>query len=334
MSNDFPTPGRDALRTSFSMQSQVRGPWRGYLDELVSIRPDLYAACLRLTGNVWDAEDLAQESLLKVFSLLGKIDADLQHPKAYLIRTATNLWIDKVRRVGREKAMMALRETSDVVSETTAADAIDARIAAAQLLARLHPQERAAVVIKDLLDYSLEDTATVLNTSVGAIKSALQRGRSRLSHRREQAPFGAPSRSLVETFMVALRDRDAPTLKAICDTQLTLELVGGAETHSFEESETFFQHAHFVMPDLGFGENPNWRLVEYLREPMVLGLRTLDGIEGINEVHRLEETDGKITKIRCYCFCPDTLSAIGKELGLNALSRPYRSPSPGGMRRT
>jgi hypothetical protein len=88
----------------------------------------------------------------------------------------------------------------------------------------------------------------------------------------------------------------------------------------------FFEHAHFVMPQLGFGENPRWETVLYEGEPVALGFRTLDGSEGINEVHRLEEVDGRIVRIRCYCFCPDTLRAVGEQLGLPALRRPYRSP--------
>jgi len=59
---------------------------------------------------------------------------------------------------------------------------------------------------------------------------------------------------------------------------------------------------------------------------VALGFRTLDGVEGLNEVHRLEETDGRITRVRCYCFCPDTLRLVGERLGIPALAPPYRSP--------
>jgi hypothetical protein len=103
-------------------------------------------------------------------------------------------------------------------------------------------------------------------------------------------------------------------------------MVGGAEMNSFEESKSFFQHAHMVFPALGFGENPWWKVVEYEGEPMVIGYRTLDGVEGLNEIHRLEVADGKIVRIRCYCFCPDTLKTVAEELGIPPIRRPYRSP--------
>lgn len=81
----------------FAVQKDVRVPWRKYLDELAPLRPELHRYCVRLTGNVWDGEDLVQEALLRVFGQLGKLDPDLErleHPRAYLARTATRIWID------------------------------------------------------------------------------------------------------------------------------------------------------------------------------------------------------------------------------------------------
>lgn len=307
---------------AFAAQSQVRGPWRAYLDQLAPFRPELYRHCLSLTSNIWDAEDLAQDALMKVYSLLGKIDADLDNPKGYLIRTATNLWIDRVRRRAREVDMLALQAA--LPSDTEPADEVGVREAAQRLLGVLHPQERAAVVMKDLLGFSLAETASTLNTTVGAVKSALHRGRNRVEAGGAQV---ASDRALVERFMQALRDIDLDGLKAICQADLTVELVGGAEMDSFENSKMFFQHAHFVMPEIGFGENPHWALYDYEGETVVVGFRTLGGVEGINEIHRLEIADDKIRRVRCYCFCPDTLQALGDQLGLAALRRPYRSPS-------
>jgi RNA polymerase sigma-70 factor (ECF subfamily) len=67
------------------MQRSVRRPWRRYLDELTAHRPALHGYCCRLTGNVWDGEDLVQDTLMRVFSPLGKTDTRLKNPKAYLI---------------------------------------------------------------------------------------------------------------------------------------------------------------------------------------------------------------------------------------------------------
>ena len=316
------------LAPPFSVQPQVRGPWRRYLDALAPLRPELHRYCCRLTGNVWDGEDLVQDALVRVFSLLGKVDADLAEPRAYLIRTATHLWIDRTRRLARERAH-AEEEQHAVDLRAGSLDPAEVREAAAALLQRLAPRERAAVLLKDVFDLSLEETAALLKTTVGAVKAALHRGRGRLegADRETRAAGPAPSRELVDRFVKALGGKDLEGLRALCSADLTVELVGGAEMESFEQSKIFFQHAHFVLPQLGFGENPRWETVLYEGEPVALGFRTLDGVEGINEVHRLEEEGGRIARIRCYCFCPDTLRLVGEHLSLPALRRPYRSPS-------
>src|SRR5262249_23727034 len=88
-----------------------------------------------------------------------------------------------------------------------------------------------------------------------------------------------------------------------------------------------FEHAHMVMPSLGFGERPWWKIVEYDGEPLVAGFRTLDGVEGLNEIHRLEVALDRIVRVRIYCFCPETLAVVAETICEKALPRPYRSPS-------
>ncbi len=312
--------------TAFRGQRAIRGPWRRFLDGLAEQRPPLHRYCLRLTGNVWDGEDLVQDTLLKVFSLLARSDTKLENPRAYLIRTASNLWIDRVRRSVRaeEAVEISAQDMSDRVTEIP-----DAAPAAHVLFQELHPQERAAIVLKEVFDLSLEETADLLATTVGAVKSALSRARGRLKGRRPVAGFEAPPRELVERFTRALAEQDMTAITELCAANVSGELVGGAEFSSLKQLAKVVKYAHMVMPRLGFGTGPRWEVVVYDGEPIVVGFRTLDGVEGLNEVHRIESEDGKISRIRIYCFCPDTLAVVAAELGFKPLPRPYRSPSMG-----
>ncbi len=311
----------------FRVQHSLRGPWRRYVDLVAEYRPALHAYCRRLTGNVWDGEDLAQDTLIRVFSLLGKSDQKLESPKAYLIRTATNLWIDRVRRSAREQAAVELESGEPAIVQPT--ELVDARPATQRLFQILHPQERAALVMKDVFDLTLEETATMLHTTVGAVKSALSRARGRLDGRKPPAGFDAPPRAIVEQFMRALSDKDLTTMKALCAEQLSVELIGGVELNTFDKARSVFEHAHMEMPKLGFGRKPWWKVVEFEGEPIVAGFRTLDGVEGLNEIHRLEVSEGLIVRVRTYCFCPETLGVIAEAIGCQPLARPYRSPSIG-----
>jgi RNA polymerase sigma-70 factor (ECF subfamily) len=316
--------------TVFSTQRRVRRPWRKFLDSLEPERPRLHRYCYGLTGNVWDAEDLVQDVLLRVFGQLGKVDGKIKNPRAYLIRTATHLWIDRVRRANVERTHLeleAVRSQSDSNHEPV--DRLEVRDAAETFIDLLAPQERAAVLMKDVFDLSLEEIASTLKTSVGAVKAALHRGRGTLKEDAMKEKRHLPPPELVEQFMAALRDSDSETLQAICLRDITVELVGGIVMDSLDESESFFKHAHMEFPAIGFGKNPNWKTIVYRGETIVVGFRTLGGVEGINEFHRIEEIDGKISALRCYCFCPDTLRTVADELGLVALDRPYRSPTLG-----
>lgn len=321
----------------FAVQTDVRRPWRRYLDELAPLRPAIHRYCVKLTGNVWDGEDLVQETLLRVFGLMGKLDADLaklENPRAYLVRTATRIWIDGLRRRTREREVLEMerregeRERAAEAKRTgDPSRAGEVREAAAELLARLAPRERAAVLLKDVFDLSLEESASLLQTTVGAVKAALQRGRGRLEEADRSVPPAGPlpSPALVDRFMQAMASKDLEGLRALCSADVQVELVGGVDMDGFERARPFFEHAHFVMPQIGLGENPRWELAEYLGETVVLGFRTLNGVEGLNEIHRLEELDGVIAHVRCYCFAADTLQVVAEHLGHKAIHKRYRS---------
>lgn len=80
------------------LRDETRTAWHIYLDSLNSFRPGLFRACLKLTRDVFDAEDLAHDTLIRGFANLGIAHQPIRNPRAYLLRIATNLWIDRVRR--------------------------------------------------------------------------------------------------------------------------------------------------------------------------------------------------------------------------------------------
>ena len=75
----------------------LRAAWHRYVDALAPLRPALHGYCRRLAGNLWDAEDLVQDTLLRAFGQWG-VTTPIRNPRAYLLRTATNVWIDTLRR--------------------------------------------------------------------------------------------------------------------------------------------------------------------------------------------------------------------------------------------
>src|SRR5262249_1689199 len=93
-----------ANRSKFAVQGAVRPAWRKFIDEIEPLRADLFRYCCGLTGNVWDGEDLVQDVLARVFALMGRTNIELERPRAYLVRAATHLWFDRLRRTRLERS--------------------------------------------------------------------------------------------------------------------------------------------------------------------------------------------------------------------------------------
>lgn len=286
----------------------LRASWFAFVDTVEDIRPLLHAYGLKLTGSVWDAEDLVQEALLRGFAIIGRGDlhgpgSPVANPKAYLFHTATNLWLDGQRRRARERR--ALAEPVEAAAEIPPDDL---RIAGERLMAA-SPQARAAVILKDVFDFSLEEIADQLRTTVGGVKSALHRGRAALREAPEPELDPGPPRELVDRFIEAFRTRDAATIVAAVTEACAFEVpgVGGGRGPRGGWIEASVAHADGV----------RLAACDYRGEWVVLCLHTdATGAEALYDVLRLEGADGKVSRIRNYCFCPDTVRHVGVELGL------------------
>ena len=199
----------------------------------------------------------------------------------------------------------------------------------------LAPQERAALVLKEVFDLSLDETAEVLGTSVGAVKAALHRGRSRL----DESPGAAPSRrptpsaALVDRFIERLNASDLPGLLALMLDTAAIDMPGNlmeVGRKEFESKGSWLWHAVHVHPDMPAEVRPPKFVNEratFRGEPMVLGFMVLGDSKLLMNVIRFEEQDGLIARIRAYDFSPELIQEVGAELGRAAGFVPYRFPT-------
>jgi RNA polymerase sigma-70 factor (ECF subfamily) len=325
------------LETPDTLRDDLRTAWHRYVDLLVPLRPDLYAYCRRLTGNLWDAEDLAQDTLLRAFGRWGVTYPPIRDPRAYLLRTATNVWIDTLRR--RETEARAPLASPDELpaAGTSPETASDVRDAGARLLQRLSPQERAAIVLKEVFDMTLAEIAELLATTTGAVKAALHRGRDRLRAPEQAAASGRPipSPELVDRFVERYNARDVPGLIALMLDGSSAENVGnsfhvgsGDPTQGIPQFLYKVVHGHDEWPPQTRPDAVRIARVDFEGEPIVVSFATRWGRESLEVVFRFEEQDGRIARIRAYGFCPETVRAVGEALGLPVLTGLYRAPTP------
>ena len=153
---------------------------RQALDRLaVELRPQLHRYCARMTGSVIDGEDVLQEALLKAIEAAPRTEA-LDNPEGWLFRIAHNAALDFLRRRARHDAFHA-DEDLDMIAALTS-QVTDRQIVAASLktFMRLPVAQRSAVILRDVLGYSVDEVCAIVGYSVPAAKGALQRGRDRL----------------------------------------------------------------------------------------------------------------------------------------------------------
>jgi RNA polymerase sigma-70 factor (ECF subfamily) len=297
-------------------EDQVRAVRMQFLDQVEPWRRDLYRYCRGLTGSVWDAEDLVQESLLRAFAKLSELHWDVESPRAWLFLVATNVWRDRVRRSEPE----ALPEAWDEAAPEEPARA-EVREALLELARALPPQERAALLMKDVFDLSLEETARAIGTSKGAVKAALHRGRQRLGERPPEKVMGERrvSDALLDRFVELFNARDLNGLAALFAEDATSHVVGMIEEYGREQIK---EDSLTVVLS---GEPParaERRL--YRGEPIVVVWSERQGSYKVGYVYRLVEREGMLVAAWDYCFCPELLEEIGCELSLPMRTNGHR----------
>jgi len=162
-------------------------------------------------------------------------------------------------------------------------------LAAAQCVDRLSPQERAALVFKEMFDMTLEEIAVLLATTTGAVKAALHRGRDRL---REPECAAAsrqpvPSPELVDRFIERFNAKDVKGLTALMLDGATAENVGNSVHVGLDPGEGIPRFLHAVVhgppawPPQFRRESARLERVQFEGEPIVLAFRTHRGRQAL-----------------------------------------------------
>jgi RNA polymerase sigma-70 factor (ECF subfamily) len=323
MANDDVTP---------ELVEDVRRSVQRFRRAFESARPELYRYCRHLTRSPWDAEDLVQDALTKAFVVLGsQYGHTIENPRTWLFRVATNLWIDRMRQA-REVLGLGDDEVPTPAPEMRAT-----REAAGTLIAKLSPQERVAVVLKDAFELSLDEIAALLATSVGAVKAALHRGRGKLASD-EVVPERVPKPAAIDRFCAAFNTGDLDALTALLLETAIVELPGLAVDLGIEatRSRTSGILYHMLLSPLSAGVDARF-LADYVPTPpraevrlhrgehLLLVWYAHRGGEAVRSFVRFEldrETE-RVATVRAYYFASEALAEVGAELGVSVRSNGY-----------
>lgn len=223
-------------------------------------RRELLAHCYRMTGCLHEAEDLVQETYLRAWRAADSFQGR-SSMRTWLYRIATNACLTALEGRGRRPLPSGLGapasnpdgelSTQDLswleplpdalvgLGQGTSSDAQDpaeravhrstVRLALIAALQHLTPQQRAVLVLRDVLTWRAAEVATVLETSVAAVNSLLQRARAQLaavSPRSEATaePASPQVRELLDRYMKAFERYDVPAIVDLLHAEAVWEM--------------------------------------------------------------------------------------------------------------
>lgn len=163
---------------------------RSALDELLRrhyVR--IHAVCKRIAGGTRDADDAAQEAMIRIVRSLDKFDGRSAFG-TWAYRIATNASLDELRRRNRRPMLHVIKEGEEDLPQEPAdelahrnVEAITDRLAIDEALADLPEDFRVPVVMRDVGDLDYAEIAAELGVPIGTVKSRIARGRKMLLER-------------------------------------------------------------------------------------------------------------------------------------------------------
>ena len=210
-------------------------------------RSELTGYCYRMLGSPFEAEDAVQETLIRAWRNYDRFEGRAAL-RSWLYRIATNVCLDMLGSRERRARPMDLGPAQEPIIENlnalpevtwiqpipdgrapTATDVVVAhdtiRLAFVAALQQLPPRQRAALILCEVLHWQATEAAELLETSVAAINSSLQRARATLSSAdlgaAESTPLDEANRALLERYVAAFERYDLEALTSLIQEDAT-----------------------------------------------------------------------------------------------------------------
>lgn len=262
-----------------------------FLGMVASIRPELHRYCARLTGSVIEGEDIVQDTLAKALYALSE-EPTVPELRPWLFRIAHNRAMDFLKSHGRRHTEVR-DDLEDVAGWDERPDPAVVRAALARFL-MLPLGQRSAVILKDVLGHSLEETAETMGTTVMAVKAALVRGRRTLvEETSERTDIDAKTRDDLDRYASRFNARDWDGVRALVADDCRLDLVSKSQRRGKEVGMYFARYER---------EQVSLRVVR-LEGRLVLAAHVA-GAERPSYFVLLEWEDGQVRAIRDFRYVP------------------------------
>ncbi len=208
-----------------------------FMDLVDDLRPELHRYCARVTGSVFDGEDVVQESLAKAYYALGQM-METPNLRPWLFRIAHNTAMDFLKRYERKNVDLVadVPERADVEESEVDPELVEAALS---VFVELPPTQRSAIILKDVLGHSLQETAATMGTTIGAVKTALTRARANVARTRHGAlapsrPVSEEERATLKRYEDLFNARDWSGLRALLGEESRLDIVSRLQRRALD----------------------------------------------------------------------------------------------------
>ena len=224
------------------MADYARDDFERLLGEL---RPKLHRYCARMTGSAVDGEDIVQDAMIKAIAALPDTGV-IGNPEGWLFRIAHNTALDFLRRRARQPLLQEEEVLDMIAAPESRGPDDEVTTMSLRTFMRLPALQRSAVILKDVLDHSLDEVSSITGASEAAAKSALQRGRARLREfAAEPADMSSPmlsgaSRVLLIKYVEGFKTGDFDTVRAMLADDVKLDLVAKQRKQGKSEVAAYY----------------------------------------------------------------------------------------------
>ncbi|MCG7407289.1 RNA polymerase sigma factor [Paenibacillus sp. ACRRX] len=216
---------------------QVESTERAAVGEWGQMRSVIFRYCTGLTGSRWDAEDLTQDTFLKMLPVLQGNEGH-PSPVAFALRIAKNKWTDQRRRQHMSKGKVELLANEMQLNSCSSDKVMDIELAVALLLQRVQPLQRTVFLLREVLGYSTMEVASMLKRTEGAIKSLLNRARLVVRSIREDDPEFVlqavclqelEDKQMLKAYVSAIMEEDAQRLLSLIQDELVSQTYAASQ---------------------------------------------------------------------------------------------------------
>jgi RNA polymerase sigma-70 factor (ECF subfamily) len=204
-------------------------------EEFEAYRALLFTIAYRMTGSAADAEDLVQDAYVRFASAERDVVRDV---KAFLVTILTRLALDRLKSAQKQREEyigpwlpepVLTGVDGDPYARATRDEQIE--LALLRTLERLSPQERAVLLLHDVLEHDHNEVADLLGITAAASRQLLHRAKERVAEeKRRFAPPPEEQRRLIESFMGALAKGDVAALRNVLAADVVAIGDGGGKT--------------------------------------------------------------------------------------------------------